>query len=119
ILTISIPPGSQFFSVATANLGAASLMTVSVDTGSTSLPLTLTLCPSDSLALCLQPMAPSVIIDMPAASTATFIVQAVANGPIGLDPGNNRIFIRFVDNAGVLRAVTSVAVQSPAFAFTF
>lgn len=119
ILTAFPAPAVRLFSAATANLGASGRITVSVDTGAQSLPLQLAICPNDPQARCLVPFAQSVQVDMPAGGTTSFIVQASATAPIPLDPAHNRIFIRFTDETGALRAVTSVAVQSPAFAFTF
>jgi hypothetical protein len=119
VLTIPVPPGSQLFSVATANIGDGDRITASADTGNQPLPLTLTLCPNDAAARCLAPMASSVAVDMPSGATTSFIIMATASGPIPFDPASNRVFIRFVDSDGILRGMTSVAVQSPATFLAF
>lgn len=100
------------FALATVNVGASAALTVTPDTGSASLPLTLTLCRTDAGANCLAPASPSVTTQIDSGATPTFSVFADATVPIPFLPGTNRIFVRFRDQAGVVRGATSVAVCS-------
>jgi hypothetical protein len=122
-LQINIPPGTEFLVVAAANVGSASTITVSVDTGDRALPLVLGICQSDpGTGVCLgasttpaadlAQFAPSVTLAMGAGATSTFIVAATQTGPIAFDPANHRVFIRFTDASGVTRGATSVAVST-------
>jgi hypothetical protein len=99
------------FGIATVNVGASGLITVTPDTGSVTLPLSLTVCQTDpATAACLAPPAPSVTTQIEAAATPTFSIFADATGPIPFDPATNRLFVRFTDAGGVTRGATSVAV---------
>ena len=52
--------------------------------------------------------------DSPVTSeTASWAIFGQAAGPIALDPANNRISVRYVDDGGILRGATSVAVTAP------
>ena len=105
-----------FFTAASINVGAAATITVSADTGSSTLPLTLSLCQTDpTTSECINPSVPTsepVIVDIPEGGSPTFAVFATADGTIDLDPANSRVFLRFSDDLGVVRGATSVAVES-------
>ena len=105
-----------FFTAASINVGAAATITVSADTGSSTLPLTLSLCQTDpATSECINPTVPNsgpVIVDIVEGGSPTFAVFATADGPITLDPANSRVFLRFSDDLGVVRGATSVAVES-------
>ena len=109
---------SGAFVVATANVGAAETITVTADTGSTSLPIALFICPTDAeTGFCLegQPPAESVTVAMSSDETDTFAVfaqQANVSDTISFDPANNRAFVRFRNGSGELRGGTSVALRS-------
>jgi hypothetical protein len=99
------------FGVATVNVGIGAVITVTPDTGSASLPLTLSICQTNpATAACLAPPAPSVTTQIDANATPTFSIFADAGSPIPLDAATNRIFVRFTDGGGVTRGATSVAV---------
>ena len=48
-----------------------------------------------------------------AGQTPTFAVFGLAQGSIPFDPANNRVFVRYKDQNGVVRGATSVAVRTP------
>jgi uncharacterized protein GlcG (DUF336 family) len=104
------------FSVATINLGATGTLTVSADTGGTSLPVTLAICRTNpATASCLAPAGGPVTLQINANATPTFSIFVTASGPVPLDPANNRIFVRFKDPSGLTRGLTSVAVSAGPF----
>ena len=104
-------PGA--FAVATVNLGAAGGLIASADTGTASLPLSLSLCqtnPSNGQCLLAPSFAVSVSVGQNA--TPTFSIFATPTAPIAFAPGASRIFVRFKDAAGAAHGSTSVAVVS-------
>jgi len=105
--------GSDFFGVATANVGAAARITVRADTGPASLPVVLAICQTDAQARCLTPPTRELALDIASGATPSFAVFATATGSIPFDPAVNRIFVRFLDAAGVVRGQTSAAVATP------
>jgi DNA-binding beta-propeller fold protein YncE len=111
---VDIPAGAAgAFAVATTNVGAASLIIASVDTGAATLPLKASICQSDPVTgQCLMAPAALVPLNIAAGAAPTFSVFLQATGPIALDPANARIFVRFRDAAGALHGATSVAVAA-------
>ena len=105
--------GTGAFAVASTNIGIASEITVSADTGSAGLPLGLTLCQSNpSTGQCLATPAPSVTLSFAAQAAPTFSIFAQSKGTaIPFAPASSRIFVRFRD-AGALHGSTSVAVET-------
>jgi hypothetical protein len=114
ILTVpfsSRTPGA--FAVASDNVGAGGTLTVSVDTGGTSLPLTATICQTNpATSACLAAPTASFTASIAANATPTFSVFATASGAVPLAPGTARIFVRFTDSGGATHGSTSVAVQT-------
>lgn len=105
--------GVGAFAVATVNVGAPGIITVSVDTGSAGLPMALALCQTDpATGGCLAPAVSSVTATIAAGATPTFGIFVGASGPVLFDPANNRVFARFTDAAGAIRGATSVAVRT-------
>ena len=103
--------GSQVFAIGTANVGSTGSIVVSADTGGQALPVTLTVCETDSLGVCVAPPAPSVTVQYAASTTRSFAFFASANGSIPFDPAVNRVFARLKDAAdGTTRGSTSAAV---------
>ena len=102
------------FAVATVNVGAAATITAVADTGGVNLPLIISLCESDpATANCKAPPSSSVTTSVGANATPTFSVFVFSTGAlVPLDPGKNRVFVRFKDQAGVTRGSTSVAVTT-------
>ena len=101
------------FAMAAINVGASSTITGTADTGSLTLPVTITLCQTTSSGACLSPPASSVNIGMGTGGNASFAIFVTATGPIKANAGVNRIFLRFKDVSGVTRGTTSVAVSAP------
>ena len=103
------------FAVATANVGAGGTVRVGADTGSASLPTTLSWCQTDPLlGTCLgSPSTQPFDLTIGAGATPTFAVFAAAGGPITFDPAANRIFFRISDLAGHVIGATSIAVSTP------
>lgn len=123
ILSIPVPPGVAAFAVAAANVGAAGTITATADTGGPAgtltaaaeagLPLTLTLCQTDPLGACTNPLFPEshVVVEVDPGETLTFSIFATASDAIAFDPAAHRITVRFVDT-GIERGSTSVAVRT-------
>jgi hypothetical protein len=113
IVTVPVN-ASGSFALAVANVGAASSITASVDTGSASLPLTLSICQTNpNTSACQGPAGPTVTTSVAAGATATFGVFVTSTGqPVALDAAASRIFGRFKDAGGVTRGLTSVAVRT-------
>jgi hypothetical protein len=111
--TLDFPTsGAGAFAVASDNVGSADTLTVSVDTGSAALPLTLTLCPTNASAQCTSTPAASVSQSFAAGSSPTFSVFATASAPVAFAPATSRIFVRFTDSSGASHGSTSVAVET-------
>jgi len=105
--------GANAFAVATVNVGSQGTITASTDTGTATLPVTLSICESNpATAECLSAPANSVTIPINAGATPTFSIFVTGTGTVSFDPANNRIFVRFSDAGGVTRGSTSVAVQT-------
>jgi large repetitive protein len=109
-----IPAGGLgAFAIASSNVGAASLIVASVDTGAASLPLTATICQSNpATGQCLSAPAASLTLGIAAGAVPTFSVFVQDAAPIALAPATARIFVRFKDAAGGLHGSTSVAVET-------
>ncbi len=113
--TLHIPgtTATGAFAMATANLGAAGPLTVSANTGSAELPLTITLCQTDTTTSeCLSPPAASVPVMIAAGAEPTFSIFATAAGAIPFDPATRRIFVQFADGMGAIHGSSSVAVTT-------
>lgn len=107
------PSGVSVFAVATSNVGASSAITVSADTGATSLPVTITICQSNpQTGQCLAAPTPTVTLTMANGATPTFSAFVQATGTVPFDPAHNRIFMRFKDSGGTSRGATSVAATT-------
>ena len=105
--------GAAAFAVASANAGATAPITVSIDTGSATLPLSATLCQSNpGTGQCLAPPSTSVALDYAAGATPTFSVFLQSTGVIPFAPAASRAFIRFKDASSGLHGSTSVAVET-------
>ena len=113
IVNIPGTTGTGTLSVATANVGASGTITVTADTGGVTLPVTLTLCQTNSLTgACLSSPASSVTTTINANATATFGIFVTGSSSVSFSPGANRVFVRFKDSGGVTRGSTSVAVRT-------
>jgi YVTN family beta-propeller protein len=113
---VDVPLSSQqegAFAVASQNAGADGSITVSADTGTTSLPISLMLCQTSAgTGQCLAPPAPSVTLDFQPSATPTFSVFVAATGAVAFSPATARVFVRFADSNGNAHGSTSVAVRT-------
>ena len=113
ILHIAGTTSSNAFAVATVDVGAGTAITATANSGSATLPLTLSICQTDPVtAACLSPAASSVNVAIAGNATPTFSIFAGASGAIPFLPGVNRIFVQFSDLFGAVRGSTSVAVET-------
>jgi sugar lactone lactonase YvrE len=112
--TVHAPVGKAgAFAVASVNLGAGAALTVSGDTGGTQLPVTLSLCQTNSATgQCLAPPAATVALQDYPQATPTFSIFVAASEPIAFAPATARVFVRFTDSGGNPRGSTSVAVTT-------
>ncbi|MGB8842367.1 MAG: NHL repeat-containing protein [Aliidongia sp.] len=111
---IKLPTGGAgAFAVASTNIGATATLTVSVDTGAATLPVTTTICQTNpSNGQCLSPPSTSLSLNYAGGTTPTFSVFLQSTGAIPLSPATSRIFVRFEDASGGLHGLTSVAVEA-------
>jgi CSLREA domain-containing protein len=101
------------FAVATVNLGVGDSITVSANTGSAALPVTLAVCQTDPLTgLCTTSILPTVTTTINPNETPTFAVFVVSQEIIPFDPAGARIFVVFTGSDAVVRGSTSVAVRT-------
>jgi hypothetical protein len=102
--------GMRLFAIGTSNVGATGTIVVSGDTGGVPLPLTLTVCETNTATgACLAPPTPTVTVNYAAGTNRSFAFFAQASGSIPFDPATNRVFARLTQS-GVLRGATSAAV---------
>jgi hypothetical protein len=105
--------GTGVFSVATVNVGAAGSITASADTGTTVLPVTLSLCETNPVTgSCISTVGPTVTTPIGSGQTPTFAIFVKGNGLVAFNPGQNRVVVRFKDATGATRGATSVAVRT-------
>jgi len=112
---LHLPNGaSGAFAVATDNVGgAAGTITAAANTGSTTLPLALSICQTNpTTGQCLATPAGSAAVTINPGATPTFAVFGTPSGTIAADALNNRVYVTFTDNSGVVRGSTSVAVET-------
>ena len=113
VLTIPNASGAGAFALASIDAGTAGAITAAPVPSNASLPLTLTICPTDPVtAACTTPPAASAQINYAANGTQTYSVFATARGAIAFDPATARVFVHFTDIDGNDRGSTSVAVQT-------
>ena len=113
IVNIPGTTGTGAFAVATVNVGASGNITTSADTGSTSLPVVISLCQTNPVTgQCISVIGPTVTTIINANATPTFGIFVTGVGNVSFDPAMNRIFVRFRDGGGVTRGATSVAVRT-------
>jgi uncharacterized membrane protein len=105
--------GAGAFAVATVDVGAGATITATANTGSATLPVSIALCQTDPTSgSCISPIGPSVTTTIAANATPTFGIFVGGSGTVPFDPANNRIFVQFADQSGVIRGSTSVAVRT-------
>jgi len=105
--------GVGAFAVASINIGVTAAITVSVDTGSATLPVALSICQTDpGTGECLAPPAASVSLSYAGNTAPTFSVFLQSSGAIAFAPATARVFVRFKDAGGGLHGSTSVAIET-------
>jgi Protein of unknown function (DUF4038)/Putative collagen-binding domain of a collagenase len=105
--------GIGVFAVATVNVGASGSITASADTGSSSLPVNISLCQTNpATGQCISAIDGSVTTTIAAGATPTFGLFVQGGDNVSFDPAANRIFVRFKDSGAVTRGSTSVAVRT-------
>ena len=112
VLRIPSPTGIHAFGTAAVNIGASGLITATADTGGVNLPLTITICQTNSsTGACLAPPSSSVSSTVNTNQSATYAVFVKADGAVAFNPAVNRIFLR-LSSGGIVRGATSVAVTT-------
>lgn len=114
IVDIPSGPNGGVFTLATVNLGAGDLITVSTDTGGGGavVPISVTICQTNAVGACLQPAASTVTVQIATNATPTFGFFVKASGAIPFDPANTRLFVRLRDSGGAIRGGSSVAPRT-------
>jgi len=106
--------GAAAFSVAIANIGSLSNVTVRATAGDTASPMgTIELCRTDpQTGTCATPRAASRVEFINADQTMTFAVFVRGAGPLANAPATNRVFVTFTAPGGQSVGATSVAVRT-------
>src|SRR5262245_13170039 len=101
--------GTGVFSVASANVGAAGLITVLPQIVGNAGGATALICETDVAGNCLAAPAASVSTSVTAGGTNSFGVFVIAHGLADFDPANTRVNVRFNDAGSIVRGAGSVA----------
>ncbi len=105
--------GAGAFAVATDNFGVDGMITATADTGSATLPLSITVCETvPATGQCMAAPAASVTLDFMAGAEPTFSLFITASAAVPFNAAASRIFMRFLDASGVSHGATSVAVDT-------
>jgi hypothetical protein len=103
--------GIKPFAVAMSNVGGAtSQVTVTADTGSTSLPLSILIQESNPATGVI--IGDNILQNVGAGENRTVVVWVTFHGCTSFDPATHRIFIRFKDASNNLIGSTSTAVST-------
>ncbi len=105
---------TALFAAAAVNIGVGGTMVAEADTGLASIPVDVSVCPTNADGVCLAPPgveAPKTVLS---GDVQTFNVFARSSGPIAFDPVANRINVRFATLDGGILGSTSVALTSAA-----
>jgi len=122
VIRIANSGAVNFMTAAAVNIGAGdgsaganeATITVTADTGSADLPLTLQVCETASTGGCLAPRSSEVtsVFGSEAKFFAVF-ARAQSGSAIPFNPAGARVYLRFRDANGTIRSVTSAAVTAP------
>ena len=99
------------FAVSSINIGTPAILDVVVDSGPAKLPVTVTVCRTNAQAQCIAPARERPSYPFAEGGADTFSIFVTADAGIAFDPVKNRLWVRFVDAAGVVRGATSVALH--------
>ena len=109
---VRLSNGSGAFSVASTNVGAEGFLTVRARVPD-GLAVSLPLCQTDPMtAQCINPVLPAASASMffSNEATPTFSIFPSSNLEIPFAPEVNRVFVEFLDDNGVVRGSTGVAI---------
>jgi hypothetical protein len=110
---VDVVGGVGVFSVASANLGAGSPITVTADTGTTVLPIIVSVCQTDpTTSRCIQGPAAGVTTQIDANAIPTFAVFIAGQGTCRTTPQRTASSFASKDGSGTTRGGTSVAVRT-------
>ena len=112
---LRLPGTSQAraFAVASVNLGIAAVVTVTVDWGDITLPVSLTICQTNpTTGACLDAPTTSITLMIAANTTPTFGFFVTAESALPFFPSHVRAFVRFRDSTGNIRGSTSIALTT-------
>lgn len=114
VLELPSETGAAAFSVAIANIGSLSNVTVSVVPGAGAEPMgTIEFCRTDpQTGVCVAPRAASRVEFINADQTLTFAVFVRGAGALANAPATNRVFVNFTAPSGQSVGATSVAVRT-------
>jgi streptogramin lyase len=105
--------GTGLFALATDNIGASASLTARVRLSNPSLPISATICKTNSTTgACLTPAAATATSTVNTNDTGTWTAFLLATGAVNADPAHNRAFVEFVDAGGIVRGSTSTAVTT-------
>lgn len=104
--------GAQAFAVAISNVGAAASgnVTVSANTGSTSLPISISIQETDPVTGSI--IGDNILNNLGSGENRTVAVFVSFNGCVSFDPAANRIFIEFRDASNNVLGSTSTAIST-------
>jgi murein DD-endopeptidase MepM/ murein hydrolase activator NlpD len=111
IMHIPGSTGTAIVATAAVNIGAAATLTMA-PSATTSLPITLSICETNSDGSCKATPGASTSRTFNTNDMATFTVFAQGNGNIAFDPANNRVRLDFIDAGGIIRGQTSAALRT-------
>ena len=103
---------TQLFAVAAINIGVGDTVIAEADTGLASIPLDVSICPTNAGGVCLTAPGTEVQNTILSGELQTFNVFARSSGPIAFDPVANRVDVRFTTPDGLILGSTSVAVTA-------
>jgi hypothetical protein len=120
IVTLGPGGGTNVFAAAIANVGTTGSITVAPATdvfavsGPTRSRVLTEICETNpATGVCLGPLSNAITFLSVGGETRSFMVTVNATGAIPFDPAVNRVFLRFRDDARVIRGASSVAVRAP------
>ena len=102
--------GAGAFSVASVNLGATGTLRVSAESTNAGLPVSMSICPTNSAGSCSQPAAETLEVSIGSGATPTFAVFVQIGEITAFNPETTRVQVRFTDLNGEVRGATSVAI---------
>jgi hypothetical protein len=109
VLKVAASGAPQRVKLTASDLGASGQLTVRA---ASPVPVDLKICRLLTPTTCAKPPSDSAAVNFRARTAETFRLDVRAKGNIPLDVVNNRIRLEFVDDLGIVRGATSVAVTT-------